>query len=56
MVTSFKFDEFKTVHSRMMPSFFYFLGFWGGMISLILTLGSAIVNSVPEYLFKVNVI
>jgi len=56
MVTSFKFDEFKTIHSRVTPSFFYLFGYFGGMISLILALGSAFVNSVPEYLFKVNII
>ena len=56
MVTQFKFDEQRTVYTRITPSFNVFLAQFGGMLAFVYAIGTALVAGIPEYLFKVNVI
>ena len=56
MITQFRFAETKTVHSRVTPSMLVFLAQFGGWMCLVFAIGSGIVSTVPEYLFKISVI
>lgn len=56
LVTNFEINDMKTVYTRSTPSILLFLALFGGMISLVFAIGSFLVRSVPEYLFKISVI